>query len=111
MLSVLATSVIPWWSTVAAIRPSGSGKGSFGQTAPQQLLTVLDAFDILPFEMSSEITYDDLHARLEAAGKPIAGNDMLIAAHAVLLGHTILTDNEQEFSRVDGLAFENWLRF
>jgi predicted nucleic acid-binding protein len=41
---------------------------------------------------------------LEAAGKPIGGNDMLIAAHAVSLDHTIVTDNEREFSRVDGLA-------
>jgi len=48
---------------------------------------------------------------LEAAGKLIGGNDMLIAAHAISLGHTIVTDNEREFSRVDGLHFENWLRF
>ena len=75
-----------------------------------QLLTVLDAFEILPFETPAEITYGDLRARLEAAGKPIGGNDMLIAAHAVSLGHTIVTDNEREFSRVDGLPVDNWLR-
>ena len=71
---------------------------------------VLDAFEILPFETPAEATYGDLRARLEAAGKPIGGNDMLIAAHAVSLGHTIVTDNEREFSRVDGLPVENWLR-
>ena len=75
-----------------------------------QLLTVLDAFEILPFETPAEVTYGDLRARLEAAGKPIGGNDMLIAAHAVSLGHTIVTDNEREFSRIDGLPVENWLR-
>jgi tRNA(fMet)-specific endonuclease VapC len=52
-----------------------------------------------------------LRTRLEAAGKTIGGNNMLIAAHAVSLGHTIVTDNEREISRVDGLPFENWLRF
>jgi tRNA(fMet)-specific endonuclease VapC len=72
---------------------------------------VLDAFEILPFETPAEITYGDLRARLEAAGKPIGGNDMLIAAHALSLGHTIVTDNEREFSRIDGLPVENWLRF
>jgi len=56
------------------------------------------------------MAYDGLRARLEAAGKLIGVNDMLIAAHAVSLGHTIVTDNEREFSRVDGLPFENWLR-
>ena len=75
-----------------------------------QLLTVLDAPEILPFETPAEIIYGDLRARLEATGKPIDGNDRLIAAHAVSLAHTIVTDNEREFSRVDGLPFENWLR-
>jgi tRNA(fMet)-specific endonuclease VapC len=51
-----------------------------------------------------------LRARLEAAGKPSAANDILIAAQAVSLGHPIVTDNEREFSRVDGLPFENWLQ-
>jgi tRNA(fMet)-specific endonuclease VapC len=40
----------------------------------------------------------------------MGANDMLIAAHALTLGHTIVTDNEREFARVDGLALENWLR-
>ena len=75
-----------------------------------QLLTVLGAFKILPFEAPAEITYGDLRARLEAAGKRIGGNDMLIAAHALSLGHTIVTDNERDFSRIDGIAVENWLR-
>ena len=55
-------------------------------------------------------TYAALRAQLEAAGSPIGGNDMLIAAHAISLGCTVVTDNEREFVRVDGLAVENWLR-
>jgi tRNA(fMet)-specific endonuclease VapC len=73
--------------------------------------SVLGALEILPFETPAEIIYGDLRAQLEAAGKLIGGNDILIAAHAISLGHTIVTDNEREFSRVDGLHFENWLRF
>jgi tRNA(fMet)-specific endonuclease VapC len=57
-----------------------------------------------------ELQVGDLRPRLEAADRTIGGNDMLIAAHAVSLGHTIVTDNEREFSRVDGLPLENWLR-
>ena len=40
----------------------------------------------------------------------IGGNDLLIAAQAVALGCTVVTDNESEFGRVDGLRQENWLR-
>ncbi len=39
----------------------------------------------------------------------IGGNDLLIAAHALVLGDTVVTDNEREFRRVDGLQVENWL--
>jgi tRNA(fMet)-specific endonuclease VapC len=92
----------------AELRYGAARKGSARLLA--QLLTVLDALEILPFETPAEIIYGDLRARLEATGKPIGGNDMLIATHAVSLAHTIVTDNEREFSRVDGLPFENWLR-
>jgi tRNA(fMet)-specific endonuclease VapC len=34
---------------------------------------------------------------------------MLIAAQAVALGHTVVTDNEREFARIAGLRCENWL--
>jgi tRNA(fMet)-specific endonuclease VapC len=92
----------------AELRYGAARKGSARLLA--HLLTVLDALEILPFEAPAEITYGDLRARLKAVGKPIGGNDMLIAAHALSLGHTIVTDNEREFSRVGGLPFENWLR-
>ena len=47
---------------------------------------------------------------LERAGRPIGGKDLLIAAHARVLGCTVVTDNVSEFSRVADLACENWLR-
>jgi tRNA(fMet)-specific endonuclease VapC len=47
---------------------------------------------------------------LEKAGTPISANDMLIAAHALALGATLVTDNEREFSRIKSLKVENWLR-
>ena len=46
---------------------------------------------------------------LEKAGRPIAANDLLIAAHAVSLGYTLVTDNERDFARIGGLSAENWL--
>src|ERR1700722_16274923 len=100
----VCTSII----VAAELHYGAARKGSTRLLA--QLLTVLDAFEILPFEAPAEITYGELRARLEANGQPIGGNDMLIAAHAVSLGHTVVTENEREFSRVDGLNLENWIR-
>jgi len=46
---------------------------------------------------------------LETAGKPIGGNDLLLAAHARATGATLVTANDGEFKRVRGLKVENWL--
>lgn len=75
-----------------------------------QLETVLSVLDVLPLEAPVDATYGLLRNRLEKAGQPIGGNDLLIAAQAVALGYTIVTDNEREFSRIDDLPRENWLR-
>jgi tRNA(fMet)-specific endonuclease VapC len=75
-----------------------------------RLEAVLDTLDILPFEAPADAVYGALRVRLEQMGKPIGGNDLLIAAHTIALGFTIVTDNEREFGRVDGLPMENWLR-
>ena len=70
---------------------------------------VLGALEVLPFEVPADAAYGDCRARLEQAGQPIGNNDLLIAAHALALGCAIVTDNEREFARVDGLVRENWL--
>ncbi len=76
----------------------------------KQLDAVLSAIDVLPLEAPTDAVYGELRARLERAGQLIGGNDLLIAAHAIALGHTVVTDNEREFSRVKDLKVENWLR-
>lgn len=46
--------------------------------------------------------------RLKSAGTPIGGNDLWIACHALSEGCTLVTNNLREFSRIGGLALENW---
>ncbi|MCL1898916.1 MAG: PIN domain-containing protein [Promicromonosporaceae bacterium] len=52
--------------------------------------------------------YGLLRAELEAVGTPIGANDTWIAAHALARGLTLVTANEVEFRRVNGLRVENW---
>ncbi|MPZ18846.1 MAG: PIN domain-containing protein [Luteitalea sp.] len=87
--------------------------GARKKNAPRltaQLDAVLEALDVLPFEAPGDTAYGPLRAQLELAGLPIGGNDLLIAAHAIALGCTIVTDNDREFARIDDLPRENWLR-
>lgn len=70
---------------------------------------LLGEIDVLPFDVPSDAEYGGIRAELEAAGKPIGGSDLLIAAHAYAVGATIVTANMDEFKRIRGLKVENWL--
>jgi tRNA(fMet)-specific endonuclease VapC len=70
---------------------------------------LLGEINVLPFEAPADTEYGGIRAELEAAGKPIGGNDVLIAAHAYATGATIVTANTDEFRRISGLNVENWL--
>jgi tRNA(fMet)-specific endonuclease VapC len=70
---------------------------------------LLGEIDVLPFDVPADTEYGGIRAELEAAGKPIGGNDLLIAAHAYATGATIVTANTDEFKRIRGLNVENWL--
>ena len=69
----------------------------------------LREFLVLPLEDSARAAYGRLRTELERRGEKIGAHDMLIAAHAMALGATLVTNNEKEFSRVKGLRIENWL--
>ncbi|WP_428542944.1 PIN domain-containing protein [Rhodopila sp.] len=53
--------------------------------------------------------YARVRALLERQGMPIGANDTWIAAQALAINATLVSDNEREFSRVPGLPLENWL--
>ena len=72
----------------------------------EQLLGVVD---VLPLNPGVDHCYARLRALLEREGRPIGANDLLIAAHALSLGHIVVTANIREFSQVPDLRVENWL--
>ena len=76
-----------------------------------QLNTILSAIDILALEEPADHHYAVLRVHLEKQGTPIGPNDMLIAAHALMLDCVVVTANDREFSRVPRLKVENWLEY
>jgi tRNA(fMet)-specific endonuclease VapC len=92
----------------AELRYGATRKGATRLLA--QVESVLSALEVLPFEALTDSIYGDVRTQLEQAGQPIGGNDLLIAAHAIALGCTIVTDNQREFERIKDLRVENWLR-
>jgi tRNA(fMet)-specific endonuclease VapC len=100
----VCTSVI----VTAELRFGAEKKGS--ARLARQLEAVLNVLEILPFEPPADAAYATIRARLERSGRPIGGNDLLIAAQAIALGCTLVTDNDAEFARIEGLKRENWVR-
>jgi tRNA(fMet)-specific endonuclease VapC len=62
----------------------------------------------VPFDAQAASRFGPVAAGLARSGRPIGGFDTLIAAHALALGLTLVTNTTQHFSRVPGLRVENW---
>ena len=100
----VCTSII----VAAELRYGATKRGS--PRLARQLEAVLGVLDVLPLAAPADRVYGEIRTRLEAIGRPIGANDLLIAAQTLALGYTIVTDNEAEFSRINGLHRENWLK-
>jgi tRNA(fMet)-specific endonuclease VapC len=70
---------------------------------------LLAPFEILDFEGATcPAFYGRIRYELEQAGQAIGAMDLLIAAHALALGATLVTNNIAHFQRVPGLAVARW---
>ncbi|MFZ4483040.1 MAG: type II toxin-antitoxin system VapC family toxin [Chthoniobacterales bacterium] len=76
--------------------------------AADQLLELLGFFPVLDFTPAAARCYGEIRADLERRGQIIGPFDLLIAAHALSLGVTLLTANAREFKRVKGLNVQAW---
>ena len=74
------------------------------------LLEFLVPFAILDFDAKACSDYGQIRASLEAKGTPVGPMDLLLAAQARSRGLILVTNNEKEFRRIDGLRVENWAR-
>ncbi|MEN8263819.1 MAG: type II toxin-antitoxin system VapC family toxin [Nitrospirota bacterium] len=66
--------------------------------------------EIASFDEKAADEYGKVRAQLEKKGQPIGSMDMLIGAHAISLGVTLVTNNTKEFRRIKGLSVKNWLK-
>lgn len=99
----VCTSII----VAAELRYGCAKKGS--DKLLERVEEVLAVIPVLSFEAPAEVAYGDIRADLEKKGQPIGNNDLLIAAHARVLGATMVTANVGEFGRIEALNVENWL--
>jgi tRNA(fMet)-specific endonuclease VapC len=68
------------------------------------------ALEIAAFDEQAVAGYGAVRTQLEAAGTPIGSMDMLIGAHALSLGATLVTNNTKELRRIKRLRVADWTK-
>ena len=78
----------------------------------KRLHNLIDAFcrtvKVAPFGVSEAAFFGRVRTKLESSGTPIGLLDTLIAAHALALNLTLVTNNTKHFAKVQGLKTRNW---
>ena len=99
----IAISSISAAELAYGVAKSGSDKNRIG------LEMFLAPLAVLPFDENAIWQYGQLRTDLEKQGHPIGPMDTMIAAHALAINTTLVTNNTREFARVEGLLVENWV--
>jgi tRNA(fMet)-specific endonuclease VapC len=96
-------------SVVTAFELEVGALRSQGKHYSEAVRLLIAELPVLPLEDSARAAYGQLRTALERRGEVIGAYDMLIAAHALAINATLVTNNEREFNRVKGLKVENWV--
>ena len=100
----LAMSVV----TLGELR-HGAEKSQAREKALATLNRLEASIQVAPLTETAGEHYGQIRATLETRGQIIGNNDLWIAAHARAEGWILVTNNESEFKRVEGLQLENWV--
>lgn len=101
--ATVCTSIV----VACELRYGAAKKGS--PKLAERVESLLESLEVLPVDQEADRHYAEIRLHLERAGKPIGPNDLLIAAHALALDLTLVSDNVEEFARIPRLALDNWL--
>ena len=86
----------------------GAEKSQFREQASRQLAELASLLPVMELPLRAGEFYGSIRAALEADGCTIGNNDLWIAAHAKAASLILVTSNEREFRRVQGLHIQNW---
>lgn len=87
----------------------GAEKSQYKKQTTEKLEELASLITPLPLSVDVGKYYASIRADLERQGKLIGNNDLWIAAHAMALNTTLVTNNVKEFTRVQDLKVENWI--
>lgn len=88
----------------------GAEKSQSRERALAVLAQLEAAIEVMPLTQAAGEHYGQIRAALQKEGQMIGNNDLWLAAHARSEGWILVTNNEREFLRVEGLQVENWAK-
>jgi len=98
---------------VSSITVAELAHGANKSNQVEQNLSALEQFllpiEVADFDQKASAAYGVIRTYLEREGKTIGSMDMLIGAHALSLGVTLVTNNLDEFQRIQKLKIEDWM--
>jgi len=88
----------------------GAEKSAKPEHNLKEIEGLIARLDVLPYDDSAAIHSGQIRAELAKCGKPIGPYDQMIAGHARATGLTLVSNNTNEFKRVEGLRLDNWIQ-
>ena len=102
------TNFIKLPSIVKAELLTGAMKSVKPAQELERVMTFCEPFEIVPFDDSMTKIYGEIRAELERTGRRIGFNDLIIAATVKARGGVLVTNNINEFTRINGLLLDDW---
>lgn len=87
----------------------GARKSQHPDANLEKLSQLASLIPPIPLEADTASHYARIRVDLERAGRRIGAYDLLIAALALTRGLVLITNNTDEFSRIQGLRLDNWV--
>ena len=112
-LDMRLASVTPRLMAISVVTRAELMYGLERRGNPRGLSRVVHSFlerlPTLPWDNAAADTFAKVRVQLEKRGTPIGFADTMIAAHALSLKATLVTNNLKHFQQVKGLLVENWI--
>jgi len=96
-------------SVVKAELLFGAYKSKRKKANIEKIEQFLESFEIASFDDVMAYVYADIRYRMEMKGTLIGPNDLFIAAIVKFNDGILVTNNDKEFKRIEGLKVENWV--
>ena len=88
----------------------GAHKSQHPQRSMITVNHIRNIFPIIELDQGIIEVFGNIKAKQEKKGERLAGMDLLIAATALYMNMTLVTNNIKHFSKIDGLSLENWAK-